>query len=158
MSDRLGRWRILLIYMLAMPILILVFSALNGWAQFSILPVLGFTALSPIPVVLALVQETFAENRALANGVYMSLSFGLRSVAAVAIGALGDQFGLRMVFTASAVIPLLGLSLLVLLPRDSPSVQPRATEPVGQMTKGQAQDQHSVTEGTSDRDRGTNMS
>ena len=76
----------------------------------------GFTALAVTPVMLALVQEAFPENRALANGVYMSMSFGLRSVVVVVLGGFGDLFGLRLAFGASAVITLLGLPLLLLLP------------------------------------------
>jgi FSR family fosmidomycin resistance protein-like MFS transporter len=78
---------------------------------------MGFTALSVTPVVMALVQESFPENRALANGVYMALSFVLGSVVVVVLGAMGDLFGLRLAFTASAVITLLGLPLILLLPR-----------------------------------------
>jgi predicted MFS family arabinose efflux permease len=40
------------------------------------------------------------------------------------IGALGDLFGLRLAFTVSAVIPLLGLPMLLLLP----SRRPRAAQ------------------------------
>ena len=68
----------------------------------------------------ALAQESLPENRALANGVYMSLSFILRSGVIVVLGALGDLFGLRLAFTASAVIPLLGLPLIFLLPGKRP--------------------------------------
>jgi FSR family fosmidomycin resistance protein-like MFS transporter len=78
---------------------------------------MGFTALSVTPVVMALVQESSPENRALANGVYMSLSFVLGSVVVVVLGAMGDLFGLRLAFTASAVITLLGLPLILLLPQ-----------------------------------------
>jgi FSR family fosmidomycin resistance protein-like MFS transporter len=78
---------------------------------------MGFTALSVTPVMMALVQESFPENRALANGVYMSLSFLLSSGVVVVLGAMGDLFGLRRTFTASAIITLLGLPLILLLPR-----------------------------------------
>jgi len=116
MSDRLGRRVVLFISMLTTPCLMFVFLASKGWVQFSLLLVLGFTALSVTPVLMALVQESFPENRALANGVYMALSFCLRSGVVVALGALGDYFGLRPAFAASAVIPLLGLPLILLLP------------------------------------------
>ncbi len=115
-SDRLGRRLILFASMLTTPLLMFVFLAVNGWAQFPLLLMLGFTALSVTPVVMALVQESYPENRALANGIYMSLSFVLRSGVVVVLGALGDLFGLRLAFTASAVIPLLGLPLIFLLP------------------------------------------
>jgi predicted MFS family arabinose efflux permease len=43
----------------------------------------------------------------------------------VVIGALGDLFGLRLAFTVSAVIPLLGLPMLLLLPRRRPGAAQR---------------------------------
>ena len=119
-SDQLGRRWVLFVSMLATPLLMFVFLAVKGWLQFPLLLMLGFTALSVPPVVMALVQEGSPENRALANGVYMSSSFGLRSGVVVVLGALGDLFGLRLAFTASAVIPLLGLPLLLLLPGKRP--------------------------------------
>ena len=116
MSDRLGRRLILCISMLTTPLLTFVFLTTEGWLQFPLLLMMGFTALSVTPVVMALVQESFPENRALANGVYMSLSFVLSSAVVVVLGAMGDLFGLRLTFTASAVITLLGLPLIFLLP------------------------------------------
>ena len=115
-SDRLGRRLVLFVSMLTTPFLMFVFLAVSGWLQFPLLMMMGFTALSVTPVVMALVQESSPENRALANGLYMSLSFGLRSGVVVVMGALGDLFGLRLAFTTSAVIPLLGLPLILLLP------------------------------------------
>jgi FSR family fosmidomycin resistance protein-like MFS transporter len=115
-SDRLGRRWVLFISMLTTPLLMFVFLAVKGWLQLPLLLMLGFTALSITPVIMALMQESFPENRALANGVYMSLSFGLRSGVVVVLGALGDLFGLRLAFTASAAITLLGLPLIPLLP------------------------------------------
>jgi FSR family fosmidomycin resistance protein-like MFS transporter len=124
-SDRLGRRLVLFVSMLATPFLMFVFLAVRGWLQFPLLLMMGFTALSVTPVVMALVQESSPENRALANGLYMALSFGLRSGVVVVLGALGDVFGLRLAFTASAVIPLLGLPLILLLPGKQ---SPRAYE------------------------------
>lgn len=116
LSDRLGRRLVLFISMLTTPLLMFVFLGVRGWTQLPILLVLGFTALSIAPVIMALVQESFPDNRALANGVYMALSFVLRSGAVVMLGALGDLLSMRAAFTASAVIPLLGLPLVLLLP------------------------------------------
>ncbi len=116
MSDRLGRRVVLFISMLSTPLFMFVFMAVQGWVQFPVLLALGFTLLSVGPVTMALVQESVPENRAMANGVYMSLNFIIRSGAVVALGALGDLFGLRLAFTASAIVPLLGLFFIPLLP------------------------------------------
>jgi FSR family fosmidomycin resistance protein-like MFS transporter len=117
MSDRLGRRLVLCISMLTAPLFTFAFLTTEGWLQFPLLLMMGFTALSVTPVVMALVQESFPENRALANGVYGSLNFVLGAVVVVMLGVIGDLFGLRMAFTASAIITLLGLPLIFLLPR-----------------------------------------
>lgn len=117
-SDRLGRRLVLFISLMTTPIFMFVFLAVSGWAQITILPLLGLTSISVTPVLLALVQENFPENRALANGLYMALAFTIRSGAVVVMGALGDLFSLRQAFTASAVLMLLGVPLILLLPSE----------------------------------------
>jgi FSR family fosmidomycin resistance protein-like MFS transporter len=115
-SDRLGRGRVLLVSMVATSLLMFVFMSITGWSQFPVLLVLGFTSLSAVPVLMALVQESFPDNRALANGVYMAVSFVIQSGAVVIMGVIGDLFGLRLAYTASAVILLAGVPLVLLLP------------------------------------------
>lgn len=116
LSDRLGRQRVLFISLLTTSFFMFVFLSTSGWTRFPVLLVLGFTALSITPVVMAVVQENVPENRALANGIYMALNFTIRSGAVVVVGAIGDLFGLRLAFTVSAIIPLLGLPFILMLP------------------------------------------
>ncbi len=115
-SDRVGRRRIIFLSLLITPLTMFVFLAVGGWARFPLLLLLGFTALSTTPVFMALVQESYPENRSLANGVYMALSFAVTSLAAVSLGAFSDFFGMRQAFVLSAVIALLGLPVLAALP------------------------------------------
>jgi FSR family fosmidomycin resistance protein-like MFS transporter len=68
---------------------------------------------------MAVVQESFPKNRAMANGSYMALSFIIRSVVVVSLGGLGDRFGLSTSFAVSAIVPLIGLPLLIFLPNRS---------------------------------------
>jgi len=73
--------------------------------------------LSIQPVNLALAQEVAApESRAFANGVYLSISFGIRMVATAVFGALADVFGLDTAFTVGAVLMLGGAALVPLIP------------------------------------------
>lgn len=120
LSDRLGRRLIIFVSMLATPLLMFIFLATSGWVQFPLLLMMGFTAISVTPVIMAMVQESSIENRALANGVYMALSFIIRAVVVVVLGAIGDLFSLRLTFVTGAVVPLLGLPLILLLPRERP--------------------------------------
>lgn len=93
-----------------------LFLATSGWVRFPLLALLGLTSLSVTPVVMALVQESFPHNCALANGFYMALNFVTRSLVVLLVGGLGDLFGLRTAFAICAVVPLLGLPLLRFLP------------------------------------------
>jgi FSR family fosmidomycin resistance protein-like MFS transporter len=120
LSDRLGRRMILFVSLLLTPILMLLFLAVDGWLRFPILLAMGLTALSVTPVIMALVQESLPDNRALANGIYMALSFVLRSGVVVLVGAMGDLWSMRQAFLACALVTLLGLPFLLLLPKRQP--------------------------------------
>ena len=117
MSDRFGRRVVMFVSLLATPLLMLLFLAVSGWLRFPLLLAMGLTALSVTPVIMALVQESCPENRALANGTYMALSFVLRSGVVVIVGVMGDAWGMRLSFMVCAFITFLGLPFLLLLPK-----------------------------------------
>jgi FSR family fosmidomycin resistance protein-like MFS transporter len=122
LSDRLGRKLILFLSMLISPLLLFLFMWFDGYVQIAVLPLLGFAALSMTPVIMAMVQESYPDNRALANGIYMAMSFLIRSVVVVLLGGIGDLFGLRQGFILSGILMLLGMPVILLLPRGrSPS-------------------------------------
>ena len=115
-SDKVGRRIVLMVSMLSAPVFMLIFLQVSGWVQIPVLLALGFTSISITPVIMALVQESFPENRALANGVYMALSFLIRSLVVIVIGLIGDRYGLRPAFYLSSLIMLVGVPSLYLLP------------------------------------------
>jgi FSR family fosmidomycin resistance protein-like MFS transporter len=117
LSDRWGRRLILLVSLLVTPALMLLFLVVDDWLRFPLLLALGLVALSVTPVIMALVQESFPEHRALANGVYMSISFLIRSGVVIVVGAMGDLWGMRTSFLACALITLGGLPFLLFLPK-----------------------------------------
>lgn len=116
LSDRTGRRMVLAASLAAGPLLTLLFLNVQGWAQLPVLAVLGFMLLSNTPVIMAIVQESFPQNRALANGIYMAVLFLLNAISVVGVGLLGDLFGLRAAFVISAGIGLIGLPLVWRLP------------------------------------------
>lgn len=127
LSDRLGRRVILAVSFAGTPVLVLAFMAASGWVQFPLLIVLGLVSLCTVPVLMALVQERFPEHRALANGLYMSLSFVIRSVAVLVVGLLADHLGLRPAFAISALLTLAALPAVWFLPKGQPQSE---SEPV----------------------------
>jgi FSR family fosmidomycin resistance protein-like MFS transporter len=118
-SDRIGRKKTLGFSISVAPVLMLIFINTEGWIQIPLLILLGVVGLSTMPVLIAIVIESFPENRGLANGVYMAITFMISSLAGVAIGALADGFGMQTAFLISALVPLLGLPVLFWLPDSS---------------------------------------
>ena len=116
LSDRFGRKRVLFVTMGSAAIAMFVFLSSNPFVQIPLLIILGLTLVSTTPVIMAVIQENFPHNRALANGSYMSLSFVLRSVIVVVVGAMGDLIGLRSAFFISGFILIAGLPILRFLP------------------------------------------
>ncbi len=122
LSDRFGRRRVLATCLILTPLLTLVFLAAQGWIRFPLLLLMGGPAFAVTPAIMAMVQESFPENRALANGIYMASSFGLRAVAILLLGVAGDHLGLRTGFLLSALVLLAATPLVAFLPK-SPASQ-----------------------------------
>ena len=115
-SDRLGRRTVLACSLLISPIIMVIFVYVTGWARVPLLLALGFVGLMTTPVIMASVQESAPENKALANGIYMALSFGVRAFVVVLVGGLGDWLGMQRAFLVCAVLGLLGTPFILLLP------------------------------------------
>jgi MFS transporter, FSR family, fosmidomycin resistance protein len=124
LSDRLGRRRVIASSLLISSPLMAAFLVVGGLARIPILLALGFSVLSMMPVLMALMQEQFPENRALANGIFLGFNFVIQATATVLLGMLGDRFGLYSAFIFAAIIPLVGLPLVLLLPKDNRRATP----------------------------------
>lgn len=81
-----------------------------------VLLALGFTALSIAPVMMAIVQEQLPNNRAIGNGLFLAMAFLLRPISILAIGYVGDHYGLYTAFYLSAFISLLAIPAILALP------------------------------------------
>jgi len=119
LSDRLGRRAMVSLSLLGCTPLMALFLLSAGWGRLVSLLALGFFLLSTLGTLMALVQESFPQNRALANGIYLASYFVANSVMAVVVGRMGDLFGLRSAFSVAAVAPLVGAGLVFLLPKSS---------------------------------------
>jgi MFS transporter, FSR family, fosmidomycin resistance protein len=96
-------------------VLMFTFLSVRGWVRLPLLLLLGFTALSVTPVVMAVMQERFPDNRALATGVYSALGSLIRALAVVVVGGIGDLLSIEVSFLASAGVVILGLPWILML-------------------------------------------
>ncbi|MCD6118150.1 MFS transporter [bacterium] len=117
LSDRFSRRSVLIVSTLSASVLMFLFTISKGFILFPLLILLGFSAFSITPVIMALVQESFPSNRALANGVYMASSFVLKSIVVVIVGILGDKYSLHTAYLVSSAAMLLGLGVIFFIPQ-----------------------------------------
>ncbi|MBN2044101.1 MAG: MFS transporter [Anaerolineales bacterium] len=117
-SDRFGRKPVLLVSLILSTGFLFVFLQVTGWAVIPVLLLLGFFSLAPAPVLLAIVQDAVPDNRAVANGLYMTINFLVRSLVLVLLGAAGDAWGLRTTFMLSGVISIFSLLPVLIIKVD----------------------------------------
>lgn len=116
LSDRLGRKRVLFFLLTAAPILLLIFLNVPGWLFVPLLILLGLTAISPTPVLMATVQDFFPRHRALSNGFFLALNFLIRAFGIWAVGRIGDLSGLPQAYLISALVAFISIPAVWLLP------------------------------------------
>jgi FSR family fosmidomycin resistance protein-like MFS transporter len=115
LSDWLGRQRVLFWALMVAPVAILIFVFTTGVIKIIMLVIAGFTVLSTTPVMLAIIQENARENPSVANGLFMMISFAVRSVAVFFAGMIGDVAGLENMFIVSALIGFSAIPFLLKL-------------------------------------------
>lgn len=119
LSDKLGRKPLLLGVTILAPLLMIAFLNISGWLLVPVLLSYGFVSISAGPVFLALIQDNFPENRAVSNGLYISMNFLLRSLAMLLVGVAGDVIGLQAAFFGSAILSIFGLVGIFMLPAET---------------------------------------
>lgn len=115
LSDWLGRQRVLFWVLTIAPVAILLFVFTTGILKIVMLVITGFTVLSTTPVMLAIIQENAKLNPSAANGLFMMISFAVRSIAVFFAGIIGDFAGLENMFIASALIGFSAIPFLLKL-------------------------------------------
>ncbi|MCP3873408.1 MAG: MFS transporter [Desulfobacteraceae bacterium] len=115
LSDRIGRQRTLFWVLIVAPIATLTFVFTAGILKIIMLVITGFTVLSTTPVMLAIIQENAKNNPSTANGLFMMISFAVRSLAVFIAGIIGDLAGLENMFIISAVIGFFAIPFLLKL-------------------------------------------
>ncbi|CCK82368.1 predicted membrane efflux protein, MFS [Desulfobacula toluolica Tol2] len=115
LSDWLGRQRVLFWVLTIAPVAILFFVFTTGILKIVMLVITGFTVLSTTPVMLAIIQENAKFNPSAANGLFMMISFAVRSIAVFFAGIIGDIAGLENMFVVSALIGFCAIPFLLKL-------------------------------------------
>ena len=87
----------------------------TGFWLIPVLVTLGFFIFASTPVLLALVQEKAHDYPAVANGIFMTLTFIIGSFTIMLIGWLSDWLGMKNSYLIAAVISFSGIPLVLLI-------------------------------------------
>lgn len=116
-SDRLGQRNVVLYGTLVSVVFSMGFLLLQGWMRMVMLAGVGMSAFVANPAFLSMIQTRFTRSLSLANGIYMSSAFILRSIVVVLVGIMADRYGMRPVFVGSVLMALLSLPFIFMLPK-----------------------------------------
>jgi len=112
LSDRFSRVHILGFVTTAHFASMLVFLRIDNWLQLPIILVIGFLEIAALPVLMAMVQDSFIEDRAFINGLFLATNFVGTSLAIPLVGRMADLYSFQTAFQlASWILPfgLLGM-------------------------------------------------
>ncbi len=112
LSDRWGRGGVTLVVTILAPAAMLVFVLGPAALAIPMLVLIGVAAIGSTPVFLAIIQDAFPDNRALANGTFLAVSFIIRAAGIYLIGSFADALGLQRAFLISAVVGFLGIPVV----------------------------------------------
>jgi FSR family fosmidomycin resistance protein-like MFS transporter len=116
LSDRLGRKPVMLwSFLLSVLPLVLAFQT-SGYLSVALLTLGGAILAMPHPSNVIMAQELMPERAGIAASLITGLAWGLATLLAIPLGALGDHWGIGTVLRCLALLPLLGAPLVLPIP------------------------------------------
>jgi FSR family fosmidomycin resistance protein-like MFS transporter len=117
LADRFGRRTVLGLSMILLPPLIFCFTLAGPLVGMALLVLVGAATVGTFGVTVVMGQEYLPGRIGLAAGITMGLSIGLGGIGAPLLGLLADSRGLSFTMLVIATLPVLGLLLVLTLPR-----------------------------------------
>ena len=118
-SDRIGRFKSLLILAILSPILMLLFVFSGFTFQMILLVPLGVVLYATSPVLLALILEQGSNQPAMMNAGFTTINFATNAIAVLFTGILGDIIGLDMTLQIAAFLGVGAIPAVFILRRYS---------------------------------------
>ena len=115
LSDRFGRWQLLLVSFALMGPAYWFFVQADGFVQFMFAAAIGFALGCTYPTTVVMAQEVWPRGLAMASGLVMGLGWWPGGLGATFTGRLADQLSLEAALETLVVAPVLGAVLMAAL-------------------------------------------
>jgi MFS transporter, FSR family, fosmidomycin resistance protein len=125
--DRWGARAVLVGTMVAALPLLVVLPLTGAAVATVLLGAIGFVLIASFSVTVILGQAYLPSRLGLASGITLGLAIGLGGVAATALGAIADAYGLTAVLWTVAVLPVPAILLAFSLPAEARRTGARRT-------------------------------
>lgn len=106
-SDYFGRKQLIIGSLILATPLFFAFLLTDGVLSTVFLALAGAALLASFSVTVIAAQEAIPDNKALAAGISMGFAHGLGGIAVIAIGRIGDLFGLSAAVTLLFSLPII---------------------------------------------------
>ena len=120
MSDRFGSKRVMLYSILPISLLLYLFPIVGDIGAFVVLSCASILLSATFTSSLVLAQKMMPNNVGMASGLTIGLSVGLGAMGVLALGKVADIWGMPLIFTILAYLPVVGfvLTLFVEEPKE----------------------------------------
>ncbi|OIK14831.1 MFS transporter [Bacillus sp. MUM 116] len=117
LADKFGKKTVIALSMLATVPFSILIPFVPSVIAFILLMLTGFVLMTSFSVTVVYAQELVPGKIGLMSGLTVGLAFGMGAIGSVGLGYIADLIGIQSMVTGLGVLPLLGLTAL-LLPSD----------------------------------------
>jgi len=115
MIDKIGPKKILYVILTAATIFVTIYILIPSLPLYPMLILIGFFSFASMPAIYTLIQGHGFDFPTTANGIFMSLNFGITSILLIVGGKLSDLLSIDTTYYILGLSTLIGLPLLLLL-------------------------------------------
>lgn len=126
MSDRYGSKRVMIYSILPISLLLYLFPIAGDIGAFVVLSLASILLSATFTSSLILAQRMMPNNVGMASGLTIGLSVGLGAMGVLALGKVADVWGMPLIFTVLACLPIIGF-VLTLFVKEPEEVAPGLT-------------------------------
>lgn len=113
--DRIGAKKILYIVVSAATIFVTLFILVPGLPLYVMLVLIGFFSFASMPAIYTLIQGYGFEFPTTANGVFITVNFGITSLMLIIAGRISDLYSITFTYRLFGLSTIIGIPLLLLL-------------------------------------------
>jgi FSR family fosmidomycin resistance protein-like MFS transporter len=113
LSDRIGRWQMLVIVLALLAPVSWLFVSASGIVQWALIVVIGLLLGATFPISIVMAHETWPSGMGIASGLVMGLGWLPAGIGASVTGAIADRVSLEAGLRTLLIPALIGAGLVV---------------------------------------------